>query len=53
MALPALAAAAGADPLQAALEALWAAITTYAARRVEFLSEVRRAFPIIDSKGPR
>jgi hypothetical protein len=53
MALPALAAAAGPDPLQAALEALWAAITTYAARRLEVLSEVRRAFPVIDSKGPR
>ncbi len=53
MALPALAAAAGPDPLQAALEALWAAVTTYAARRAEFLSEVRRAFPIIDSTGPR
>jgi hypothetical protein len=53
MALPALAAAAGPDPLQAALEALWAAVTTYAARRAEFLAEVRRAFPIVDSKGPR
>lgn len=53
MALPALAAAAGPDPLQAALEALWAAITTYAARRAEFLAEVRRTFPVVDSQGPR
>ncbi|WP_433650166.1 hypothetical protein ACQP2C_27405 [Micromonospora zamorensis] len=48
MALPALLAAGESDPLQAALEALWAAVTTYAARRSEFLAEVRRAFPIVD-----
>ncbi|MEU4335917.1 hypothetical protein AB0F59_14905 [Micromonospora lupini] len=48
MALPALVAAGEADPLQAALEALWAAVSTYAARRNEFLTDVRRAFPVID-----
>ncbi|MFG2050590.1 hypothetical protein ACGFIW_24525 [Micromonospora sp. NPDC048935] len=48
MALPALVAAGESDPLQAALEALWAAVTTYAARRAEFLTEVRRAFPFLD-----
>jgi hypothetical protein len=52
MALPALAAAAGPDPLQAALEALWAAVTAYAARRAVLLAEVRRAFPIVDRAGP-
>ncbi|MDG6106821.1 hypothetical protein Daura_29665 [Dactylosporangium aurantiacum] len=48
MALPALVAAAAADPLQAALEAVWAAVSTYAARRGEFLAEIRRAFPTVD-----
>ncbi|SCG56191.1 hypothetical protein [Micromonospora zamorensis] len=48
MALPALLAAGESDPLQAALEALWAAVNTYAARRSEFLAEARRAFPIVD-----
>ncbi|WP_405432164.1 hypothetical protein [Micromonospora sp. NBC_00617] len=48
MALPALVAAGESDPLQAALEALWAAVSTYAARRNEFLADVRRAFPVID-----
>ncbi|MFF0467271.1 hypothetical protein ACFYPX_07460 [Micromonospora zamorensis] len=47
MALPALLAAGESDPLQAALEALWAAVNTYAARRSEFLAEVRRAFSIV------
>ncbi|MEU7751191.1 hypothetical protein [Micromonospora sp. NPDC049171] len=47
MAVPALTAAGEPDPLQAALEALWAAVTTYAARRAEFLTEVRRAFPFL------
>lgn len=53
MALPALAAAAQPDPLRAALEALWAAVTAYAAQRAVFLAEVRRAFPIVDRNGPR
>ncbi|MET8526604.1 hypothetical protein [Micromonospora sp. NPDC005172] len=48
MALPALVAAGEPDPLQAALEALWAAVGTYAFRRDEFLAEVRRVFPIVD-----
>ncbi|MEV4822129.1 hypothetical protein [Micromonospora sp. NPDC049274] len=48
MALPALVAAGESDPLQAALEALWAAVSTYAARRNEFLADVRRAFPVIE-----
>ncbi|WP_433537868.1 hypothetical protein ACQPZK_09180 [Micromonospora sp. CA-249363] len=48
MALPALVAAGESDPLQAALEALWAAVSTYASRRDEFLAAVRRAFPIVD-----
>ncbi|MGC4816576.1 hypothetical protein [Micromonospora sp. DT63] len=48
MALPALMAAGESDPLQAALEALWAAVSTYAARRDELLAEVRRAFPIVN-----
>ncbi|GIJ70734.1 hypothetical protein [Virgisporangium ochraceum] len=52
MAVPALAAAAGPDPLQAALEALWAATTTFGTRRAEFLAEVRREFPVVDSAGP-
>ncbi|MEU4782185.1 hypothetical protein [Micromonospora sp. NPDC023633] len=52
MALPALMAAGESDPLQAALEALWAAVTTYAARRAEFLAEVRRAFPVVNQQGP-
>ncbi|HEX8346343.1 MAG TPA: hypothetical protein VF657_16615 [Actinoplanes sp.] len=52
MALPALAAAVGSDPLQAALEALWAAVTAYADRRAVLLAEVRRAFPMVDRKGP-
>ncbi|MCX5065357.1 hypothetical protein OOJ91_05625 [Micromonospora lupini] len=47
MALPAVVAAGESDPLQAALEALWAAVSTYAARRNEFLADVRRAFPVI------
>jgi len=51
MALPALMTAAESDPLHAALEALWAAVT-YAARRAELLAEVRRAFPVIDQMGP-
>ncbi|MET7875927.1 hypothetical protein ABZS52_03250 [Micromonospora profundi] len=52
MALPALPAAVGSDPLQAALEALWAAVNTYAAGRAEFLAEVRRAFPTVASADP-
>jgi hypothetical protein len=52
MALPALGAAAEPDPLQAALEAVWAAVTAYAARRANFLVEVRQAFPIIDRERP-
>ncbi|XVV16518.1 hypothetical protein ACQP2X_19750 [Actinoplanes sp. CA-131856] len=52
MAAPALWAAAGPEPLQAALEALWAAVTTYAQERCVFLSDVRRAFPVVDRKGP-
>jgi hypothetical protein len=48
MALPALKAAALPDPLQAALEALWAAATAYGADAPVFLAEVRRAFPGID-----
>ncbi|MEU7587327.1 hypothetical protein AB0A95_13605 [Micromonospora sp. NPDC049230] len=47
MALPALLAAGESDPLQAALEALWAGVATYAAQRAEFLTEVRRAFPFL------
>lgn len=46
MALPALPAAALPDPLQAALEALWAGATTYAAQRAVFLAEVRRVFDL-------
>jgi hypothetical protein len=45
MALPALLAAAAPDPLQAALEAVWAAVTTYADRHPVFLAELRQAFP--------
>lgn len=52
MALPALPAAALADPLQAALEALWAAATAYGADAPIFLAEVRRAFPGIGPKYP-
>ncbi|MGC5382792.1 hypothetical protein ACPXB1_30415 [Micromonospora sp. DT68] len=52
MALPALPAAVESDPLQAALEALWAAVNTYAAGRAEFLAEVRRAFPTVASADP-
>ena len=52
MALPALMAAALPDPLQAALEALWAAATAYGADAPVFLAEVRRAFPGIDPKQP-
>ncbi|MEV4342978.1 hypothetical protein AB0J83_00665 [Actinoplanes sp. NPDC049596] len=52
MALPALAAAAGPDPLQAALEALWAGVTAYGQGRGVFLTAVRRAFPIVDREGP-
>jgi hypothetical protein len=52
MALPALTAAAGPDPLQAALESLWAAVTTYADQRPALLAEVRRAFPVVDRTGP-
>jgi hypothetical protein len=53
MALPALAAAAEPDPLQAALEAVWAAVTAYASGRADFLAEVRQAFPVIDRERPR
>ena len=53
MALPALVAAGESDPLQAALEALWAAVSTYASRRGEFLAAVRRAFPIVDQTDAR
>ncbi|MGV9212194.1 hypothetical protein ACTFTM_10090 [Micromonospora sp. RB23] len=53
MALPALVAAGESDPLQAALEALWAAVSTYASRRDEFLAAVRRAFPIVDRTRAR
>ena len=53
MAVPALAAAALPDPLRAALEALWAAVTAYADRRAVFLAEVRRTFPVVDRTGPR
>ncbi|WLS45592.1 hypothetical protein Q3V37_30335 [Micromonospora profundi] len=53
MALPALAAAGESDPLQAALEALWAAVSTYAFRRAEFLADVRRVFPAVASSGLR
>ncbi|MEV1111658.1 hypothetical protein AB0I95_23910 [Micromonospora sp. NPDC049751] len=53
MALPALVAAGESDPLQAALEALWAAVGTYASRRDEFLAAVRRAFPIVDQTQAR
>jgi hypothetical protein len=53
MAVPALAAATLPDPLQAALEALWAAVTAYADRRAEFLTEVRRVFPVVGRTGPR
>ncbi|GAA0449569.1 hypothetical protein Ade02nite_58580 [Paractinoplanes deccanensis] len=52
MALPALTAAAQPDPLQAALEALWAAVTAYGSDRGVFLAEVRRAFPVTDREGP-
>ena len=45
MALPALAAAGVPDPLQAALESLWAAATAYGRDHPTFLAEVRRAFP--------
>ena len=50
MALPALLAAAAPDPLQAALEAVWAAVTTYADRHPVFLAEIRRAFPALDRR---
>lgn len=53
MALPALLAAGEPDPLQGALEALWATVGTYAARRDEFLAEVRRAFPMVDQTQAR
>ncbi|WP_422739141.1 hypothetical protein ACN263_07855 [Micromonospora sp. WMMD729] len=53
MALPALVAAGESDPLQAALEALWAAVSTYASRRDEFLAAVRGAFPIVDRTDAR
>jgi hypothetical protein len=52
MALPALMAAALPDPLQAALEALWAAATAYGADAPTFLAEVRRTFPGLDPKQP-
>jgi hypothetical protein len=52
MALPALMAAALPDPLQAALEALWAAATAYGANAPVFLAEFRRVFPGIDPKQP-
>ena len=52
MALPALTAAALPDPLQAALEAVWAAATAYGADAPVFLAEVRRAFPSIDARQP-
>lgn len=47
MALPALMAAAQPDPLQAALEALWAAASAYGRDAPSFLAEVRRAFPFL------
>lgn len=47
MALPALTAAVLPDPLQAALEAVWAAATTDYARRAELLAEIRRVFPAV------
>jgi hypothetical protein len=53
MALPALAAAGLPDPLQAALESLWAAATTYGRDHPAFLAEVRRAFPeLADPPAP-
>jgi hypothetical protein len=52
MALPALPAAAGPDPLQAALEAVWYALTTYGPQADTFVAELRRAFPVTDQDGP-
>ncbi|XVU29425.1 hypothetical protein ACQPZJ_20820 [Actinoplanes sp. CA-054009] len=52
MAAPALWAAAGPEPLAAALEALWAGVTTYAQERSVFLNDVRRAFPMVDRESP-
>ena len=52
MALPALPAAAGPDPLQAALEAVWYALTTYGPLAETFVAELRRAFPVTDQEGP-
>ncbi|HEX6682998.1 MAG TPA: hypothetical protein VF062_09400 [Candidatus Limnocylindrales bacterium] len=45
MAVPALTAATAPDPLQAALEALWAAATAYGRDVPAFLATVRREFP--------
>ncbi|MEV4518334.1 hypothetical protein AB0K00_56430 [Dactylosporangium sp. NPDC049525] len=52
MALPALTAAAAPDPLQAALEAVWAAATAHTTRRAAFLAELRRVFPLVDRQEP-
>jgi hypothetical protein len=50
MALPALTAAAAPDPLQAALEAVWAAATAHGSRHAALLAEVRRVFPLVDRR---
>ncbi|ACV80945.1 hypothetical protein [Nakamurella multipartita] len=50
-ALPAFFAAAEADAAQAVFDALYAAVVTFGSRYVEFLTELRRAFPAVDISG--